>query len=93
MSTIAMDKMIMGFDRGKQLIIISPKSEEIADRILREVLRGLTFFHGMGGFCRQDVKVIYCVVKNSQVVKVREIVESVDPSAFVTMSEVSEVVG
>ena len=44
------DKVIAGLNRRKAILIISEKHNEIADGIMREVGRGVTFLHGRGAF-------------------------------------------
>ena len=87
------DKAIKGFDRKKLLFIITEKEEEINERIKTELNRSSTLFYAEGYYTKQQIKVIYCVVSLTQVPKLKHIVNSIDPRAFVSILDASEVQG
>ncbi|MFZ5354456.1 MAG: YitT family protein [Bacillota bacterium] len=91
--TKVVDVIQEGVNYGKALFIISEKSEEIAEAILNEVDRGVTSLDGKGMYTRKEKNVLYCVVKRSQVVAVKNMVLRMDPKAFITIGDVREVVG
>ncbi len=74
-------------------IIISNKNNEIAERITKQMDRGVTFLKGFGYYAKEERKVIYCVVAKNEMFKLKSIVLSVDPHAFVSVSEVHDVSG
>ncbi|MGB9781147.1 MAG: YitT family protein [Caldanaerobacter sp.] len=74
-------------------IIISDKYEEIANSILEEMERGVTELKGRGGYSKQDKNVLLCVVTRREVTTLRNLVKSIDPSAFVILSTAHEVLG
>lgn len=88
-----LDKVQTGFNTKKNIVIISDKSEAIADAIITDVNRSVTFLDGRGGYTKEDKKVLYCIIKSNEVVKLKDIVESIDPAAFLTINEVVEVRG
>ena len=49
-SYIMLDRVQMGLDMRKQMIIITGKSDEVARRIMDELKRGVTYLHGSGGY-------------------------------------------
>lgn len=87
------DQMQMGFNRRKNVIIISEKSEEISMEIIKRLHRGVTFLEGRGAYTKEDKEVIYCIVTSRQVAVLKDIVESIDPKAFLTINDVVEVMG
>ncbi|MDL2281373.1 YitT family protein [Selenomonadales bacterium OttesenSCG-928-I06] len=87
------DKVIEGFNRKKNVMIISEFDEKIADAILSEMHRGVTMLNGVGAYTRQDKKVLLVVVTTTQVPKVRLIVEKIDPKAFMIVTTAAEVMG
>lgn len=87
------DKVIIGFDVKKQIIIISDKNVEIAQAIVEDPLRGVTILEGKGAYSGKYKDVIYCVAMNRQVVNVKSIVEKIDPRAFMSISDMVEVTG
>lgn len=87
------DKVISGFDVKKQIIIISNKSKKIADIIMVDPHRGVTLLQGKGAYTQEAKEVIYCVANNHQVVRIKQIVDEVDPKAFMSISDMVEVSG
>ncbi len=88
-----LDKVQMGFNVKKNIIIVSEKSEELAHAIITKLHRGVTFLEGMGGYTNEDKKVIYCIVTSRETAALKNIVEEIDPSAFFTINDVVEVKG
>ncbi|MGX9133847.1 YitT family protein [Rummeliibacillus sp. JY-2-4R] len=74
-------------------IIISNNNNEIAERITKQMDRGVTFLKGFGYYTKEERKVIYCVVAKNEMFKLKSIVLSVDPHAFISVSEVHDVSG
>ncbi|WP_397537688.1 YitT family protein [Rummeliibacillus pycnus] len=74
-------------------IIISNNNNEIAERIAKQMDRGVTFLKGYGYYTKDDREVIYCVVGKNEMFKLKSIVLSVDPHAFMSVSEVHDVSG
>ncbi|MEN1969168.1 YitT family protein [Lentibacillus sp. N15] len=73
--------------------IISSHSDEIAQKIIVEMDRGVTVLTGRGSFTGETRDVLYCVVGRNEIVRLKGIIETVDPHAFVAMSSVHDVVG
>ncbi len=88
-----LDRIQIGFSMMKNIIIISDSSRELANKIMRDMGRGVTFFSGQGAYTSQEKKVLYCTVTSPEIVKLKQIVEEVDPEAFFTISEATEVLG
>lgn len=87
------DKVISGFDDKKQIMIVSQKSMEIAQVIMVDPHRGVTLLQGRGAYTGEAKEVIYCVASNRQVVRIKQIVEELDPKAFMSISDMVEVSG
>lgn len=86
-------KIIDGPDYSKACIIISRKSYEISQRIMREIGRGVTGIDGKGLFSNKKELILFCVSSTHEMTAIREIVFEVDKNAFMTVSNVSEVFG
>lgn len=82
-----------GFDFKKSLIIISEHNEEIAEAIIRIVGRGVTYIEGEGAYTHQHRKMLFCVVKLTQVAKIRRLVKELDPFAFLIVQDANDVFG
>lgn len=74
-------------------MIISERNEQIARQISKEMERGVTILKGSGYFTKQDRDVLYCVVGRNEIVRLKNIISSIDPQAFVTVSAVHDVLG
>lgn len=87
------NKVVAGFNRKKLVIIISPFSEIIGWTIIQHIGRGVTFLNGEGAYSHKNQKVIFAVVNLTQVSKVKLIVNAIDPTAFMIITDTSEVAG
>ena len=76
-----------------ELKIVSSRSKEICEAILKEVDRGVTLLQGEGGYLHKDTQVILSVISNRELVKVERLVRKIDPECFMVVSRVSEVRG
>lgn len=74
-------------------MVISEKSELIAEKVMARLGQGVTFLNGKGGYSGEDRAVLYLVVTRLEVSKAKNIIDEVDENAFVTISEVHEVMG
>jgi len=73
--------------------IISTKSDGIAQKINSEMDRGVTILAGTGSFSSQKRDVLYCVVGKNEIVRLKGIINKIDPHAFVAVSSVHDVIG
>ena len=91
--TIVMDKMLLMGDSRTQVKIISAQSDAIREAILEQLDRGVTIFHGEGGYTRDPSEVLLSVVSNRELPKLEKLVHSIDPECFLIVSRVTEVSG
>lgn len=82
-----------GFSTSKVAFIISDETERLSEAVLHDLDRGLTKLSGHGGFTGEDRTVLMVVVSQTEVSKLKVLVKSVDPSAFVIISDTKEVLG
>ncbi|MDX8361856.1 MULTISPECIES: YitT family protein [Bacillaceae] len=87
------DFMQEGAYAAKGATIISDKNEEIAEKIMKEMDRGATFLKAQGSFSKIDKNVLYCVVGKNEIVRLKNVITSIDPHAFVAVSDVHDVLG
>ncbi len=88
-----LDKVQMGFNVQKKVIIVSDKSNDLSIAIMEEMDRGVTFLKGEGGYTNEEKNIIYCILTSREIGKIKEIVERIDPNAFFTINDVVEVKG
>ena len=87
------DFMQEGAYAARGALIISEKNGEIAEKIMNDMERGVTVLKGYGSFTKTDREVLYCVVAKNELVRLKNAITSVDPHAFVSVSEVHDVLG
>ncbi|MEG1498468.1 MAG: YitT family protein [Bacteroidales bacterium] len=87
------DAITEGIRTEKAVLIVSNKQEEMRDAILFTLNRGGTFLQGKGMFSGEPKDVIYTVVPKQQIFTLKEIVNQVDPTAFVTVLPAYEILG
>ena len=73
-------------------MIITNNGEAIAEDIYRTLGRTVTLIHGSGLISGEKI-VLYCVITRIELSTMRKIIEKDDYSAFMTVSDVSEIVG
>jgi uncharacterized membrane-anchored protein YitT (DUF2179 family) len=88
-----LDKVQIGINVQKNVIIVSEKSKELSHAIIERLHRGVTFLKGQGGYTQEDRDIIYCTLTSREIAKLKEIVNDVDPKAFFTITDVVEVKG
>lgn len=82
-----------GISYTRAAYIISEKNSEIADTINRVLERGVTSLMGKGTFTDTERQVLLCVVSQREVTGLKDLVYDIDPSAFMIVSDVHEVLG
>ncbi len=92
-SSIVLQKVSPIGMRRTQVKIISAHYPEIRDMILTKISRGVTVLYGQTGYLKEDCHVLLTVVSHRELVALKAEVQKIDPAAFMTISEVSEVRG
>ncbi|ETT67812.1 YitT family protein [Paenibacillus sp. FSL H8-0457] len=87
------DAIELGFSFTKVAYIISDYSEPITKAILEDLDRGLTKLTAEGGYTGEHRTVLMVVVGQSEIPRLKTVVQSVDPNAFVIISNAHEVLG
>ncbi|PJK17756.1 hypothetical protein CQS04_02445 [Chryseomicrobium excrementi] len=73
--------------------IISDHQTAIAERIGKEMDRGVTVLDGHGFYTKSKREMLYCVIGRNEIVRLKNIITSVDPHAFVSIVDVHDVMG
>jgi len=93
-NTNTIDYVLEGITTSFQAFIITKKHETIKDRILKEIGRGVTLIRAIGGYTGEERLALWVILKSPrEIVKLKEIVKEEDPTAFVTITHVREVLG
>ena len=87
----AVDFIVEGIDRSKSAFVITDKAEEVSKALSEEFGCGITLIDAQGYYSKSPKTVLYIVVNRFQITRMRTIVQSCDPKAYVTISEVADV--
>jgi uncharacterized membrane-anchored protein YitT (DUF2179 family) len=87
----AVDFVVEGFDRSKEVMIITDKPEEVSQALMEEFECGTTKISVRGGYSNSDMTMVYFILDRFQISKMREIVHSIDEKAYITITEVADV--
>ena len=87
------DYIMEGAYGAKAFTVITDRAAEIADLIIREMDRSATLLQAKGAYTQKNKTVLYCVVSRNESRRMRDIVKSVDPYAFIIISDVHDVLG
>ncbi|MCX6244740.1 MAG: YitT family protein [Bacteroidetes bacterium] len=87
------DIVMGGLSSDKSIFIISEKHEEIRDKIINNLNRGGTYIDGKGMFNMTDRKIIFTVVNRRELATLEEYIHQVDPKAFLTVLDATEILG
>ena len=90
---VVMDQVLEGPGLARSHIIITNHGDEMAERILKELDRGVTAIEARGMYSGEGRTMLLCVVSRLEAVRLRSIVYSVDPRAFVIVQNVHEALG
>lgn len=75
------------------ILVISKKNEEIAQRIMHDLGRGVTFLDGSGAYTGTAFRVLMCVITRYELVELRTLIKAMDPEAFSVIIDASDVIG
>lgn len=89
----AVDFIVEGLDKAKSFMIITTKEDEICKAISEEFGKGITIMNATGYYSQEAKSVIYVVVNRFQIARLKNIINEIDPFAFITITEISDVVG
>lgn len=87
------DFMQEGAYAARGAMIISEKNDEISEKIMKEMDRGVTSLKAVGSYTKTEKNVLYCVVAKNEIVKLKSVINAVDPHAFVSVTVVHDVLG
>ena len=86
------DLVSTGLEQTKQAFIITEKGTELSKVIYKTLGRTVTTIKGKG-LISGDKEVLYCVLTRIEIYELKKIVNSMDESAFITISDVTDIIG
>ncbi|TKC17061.1 YitT family protein [Robertmurraya kyonggiensis] len=87
------DLVQIGLGRSKMVMIITGKQAEVREGILNKIDRGVTKLSAYGGYTDEERPTLMCVVDQTEFTKLKQLVKSIDSTAFVVVMDASEVLG
>ena len=87
------DVVLQGLNEAKSIFVVSDKNLEIGENIISQLDKSVTYIDAQGGYSHQEKKMLYCVVPRIELTKLKDIVNSIDPEAFIAIENVHEVDG
>ncbi len=93
MSSRVIDVVQEGLSQSRSTMIICRRSDEVRAAILDQMERGWTVLHGEGGYTGEARDVLVCAVPQTEVSRLKRLVQEIDPDAFVIVAPASEVLG
>lgn len=91
--TFLMDAVMENLKTHKVVIVISEKSAEIQKFITTEINRSATIHKAYGAYSLRETEVITTVMSRRQAIRLQQFIKTIDPMAFVTISNSTEIIG
>lgn len=85
------DFVVEGIDRSKAVMIVTDRADDINSALMEAFGNGTTRISATGGYSNADKTVIYFVVHRFQISRMRSIVHTIDPRAYMTITDVADV--
>lgn len=92
-TTKTIDIIQLGFSGSKMVYIISEKEDQIRETIYAEIDRGVTKVPAIGGYTQKERSMLMVVVYQTEFTRLKQVVQTIDPKAFVIVSDAYEVLG
>lgn len=86
------DYVVQGFDREKCAMIVTVKSDEISEALSEEFKASGTIIEATGGYTKDKKEIVYFIVNRFEINKMRSIVQGIDPSAFISLLDTTEII-
>ena len=93
LETAILNKVMLLGQSQIQLFIISEEYEHIREKMLKGLDAGVTMVHVETGYGQENQKGVLCIIPNRKLYSVKELVQSIDPKAFITITQINEVRG
>ena len=87
------DSMLYGMNSGKMFYIFTSKAEEIAQAVIAQISRGASIIPAKGAFSGEQHDMLMCVIRRSEVSRLRKLIKEHDPNSFMVIAEAQEIFG
>jgi uncharacterized membrane-anchored protein YitT (DUF2179 family) len=89
----AIDYLVDGLEEKVAVLIISTLSDLVLKAITNKMARGITVLEGRGGYTGDNKEVLYIVINRQEIARLKNIINEIDESAYVTVHYVQEMAG
>ena len=86
------DFVVEGIDKSKCAMIVTTKADEISNVLTDNFEASGTIVDAVGGYSKERKEIIYFIVNNFQINKLKKIVHTIDPCAFISLQDVSDII-
>ena len=93
LGSYVIDMILYGTNKSTMMTVMSAHNQEIAEGLMSELERGVTFYKSRGAYSNREGEALVCVVDRKQFYKAKKIVYDIDRSAVMIVSEAKEVYG
>ncbi len=91
--SFVLDKVLLFGNSKLQVKIISKNHQEITEAITSQLDRGATLLKAETGYKHRDTMVVLTVINNREHARLNELVQEIDPKAFMIVEQIREVKG
>ena len=92
-SGLVAETVLEGGGTVRTAMIVTARPDEITNRVMEELERGVTYLEGRGGYTGSSRPVLYCVVNRAEIATLKAIVHESDPEAFMVIGVAHEALG
>ena len=85
--------VVSGLSQRKAVLIVSDKSEIIADSIMTGIKRGVTVLEGHGGYTGHETNILYTVISLRELPRLKKLLADIDKNVFMVVLDTMEVMG
>ncbi|MDO4493795.1 MAG: YitT family protein [Clostridia bacterium] len=86
------DYIVEGFDRAKCAMIVTTDAAGITAALKENFQSSGTVVEATGGYSNEPKQIVFFVVNSFQIYKMKQIVHGIDPTAFISLHDVSDVI-
>jgi uncharacterized membrane-anchored protein YitT (DUF2179 family) len=87
------DRVILGIGQAKAFYIVTDKTKEVKEFIIKKLGHGVTILEAIGGYSKEDQKVLFCVIPSREYYILKEGIHRIDDESFVVVCDAYEVYG
>lgn len=87
------DLIFEGVDFTKIIFIVSNNYQEISNKIVENVGRGITGIYAKGMYTNEEKTMLWCVASRNEAIRIKQISQKIDPKSFIVISNARETFG